>query len=127
MHFFYILIMLIIMHGDNMNIKKILCKYFSEEDKKTVTIGSIIDTLCRFVFVLVVSSIMIVLAWVITAIVLYVGLFQQTGASDDIYDITKNVLLAWAAIIVLIAVSYGVKRLHEYTHTIKVTQCERKD
>lgn len=112
-----------------MSVKRILCKYFSEEDKKTVTLGSIIDNSIDYatrIETRIICMFGVLATILITLIGVKIAVYSDSSINSvSIYII--SFIYGFVAIALSMGIIYITYLLYTISHKIKITYCERKD
>lgn len=104
-----------------MTIKKLLCKYCSENnDHKTVTAGSIIDSILKSCAFILFAIILLILAAATTLMVVNPYVSTQKEA-------ISSILYAWGTLILVIACLIGAIWIYMKAHELEITRCERDE
>ena len=98
--------------------------YFSEEDKKTVTLGSILDGIGRKLFIVLAAILIIIFIFGVSI------MFLSTIPDNNIPTLTDGmyqVVKMWGVVAIGILIIAIISALYNYSHKIEITQCERME
>jgi len=98
--------------------------YFSEEDKKTVTLGSILDGIGRKLFIVLAAILIIIFIFGVSI------MFLSTIPDNNIPTLTDGmyqVVKMWRVVAIGILIIAIISALYNYSHKIEITQCERME
>jgi len=102
-------------------IKKLLCKYCSENNEhKNVTIGSILDFIIKTVLIVGTIILVVLLAFFMTLAI-------SNPKASTVNEAIISVLTVWGAFAGVALGIFVISTLYLKSHEIEITRCEREE